>query len=148
MSKTTLPLVYSCSGCSNVAQLANTLAVRLDRAGLAEMSCIAGVGGHVQALVNKASAGRPILALDGCPLHCVSACLAQHGISADVHITLSSYGLRKRYREDCSAADADALFEDMSRIIASDFGHPRDTQAQRVTREPLLSQKMGTQAVD
>ena len=30
------PLVYSCSGCSNVAQLANTLAVRLDRAGLAE----------------------------------------------------------------------------------------------------------------
>ncbi|MCY1366507.1 DGC domain protein [compost metagenome] len=121
MSKTTLPLVYSCSGCSNVAQLANTLAVRLDRAGLAEMSCIAGVGGHVQALVNKASAGRPILAIDGCPLHCVKACLAQHGINADTHITLSSYGLRKRYREDCSAEEADALFEDMARIIASDL---------------------------
>ncbi|WP_317850995.1 MULTISPECIES: putative zinc-binding protein, partial [unclassified Pseudomonas] len=42
-----LPLVYSCSGCSNVAQLANTVALRLDRAGLAEMSCIVGVGGHV-----------------------------------------------------------------------------------------------------
>jgi uncharacterized metal-binding protein len=118
MSNTTQPLVYSCSGCSNVAQLANTLAVRLDRAGLAEMSCIAGVGGHVQALVNKARSGRPILAIDGCPLHCASACLAQHGVSADVHITLSSYGLRKRYREDCSAAEADALFADMSRIIA------------------------------
>ncbi|HAQ85985.1 MAG TPA: zinc-binding protein, partial [Pseudomonas sp.] len=47
MSKPRLPLVYACSGCSNVAQLANTLAVRLDRAGLAEMSCIAGVGGRV-----------------------------------------------------------------------------------------------------
>ncbi|MDA7086370.1 putative zinc-binding protein [Pseudomonas sp. SA3-5] len=118
MSKTTQPLVYSCSGCSNVAQLANTLAVRLDRAGLAEMSCIAGVGGHVPALVNKARSGRPILAIDGCPLHCVSACLAQHGIGADVHITLSSSGLRKRYRQDCSTAEADALFEDMQRIIA------------------------------
>lgn len=45
MNDDSLPLVYACSGCSNVAQLANTIAVRLDRAGLAEMSCIAGVGG-------------------------------------------------------------------------------------------------------
>lgn len=61
MPKTTqLPLVYSCSGCSNVAQLANTLAVRLDRAGVAEMSCIAGVGKRVGTLVNKAHSGRAI----------------------------------------------------------------------------------------
>ncbi|WP_312703760.1 putative zinc-binding protein [Stutzerimonas nitrititolerans] len=117
---TTLPLVYSCSGCSNVAQLANTLAVRLDRAGLAEMSCIAGVGGRVNSLVNKANSGRPILAIDGCPLHCARACLAQHGVTADVHITLSSYGLRKRYREDCSEDETNLLFEDMKGIIASD----------------------------
>lgn len=125
MSTPLLPLVYSCSGCSNVAQLANTLAVRLDRAGLAEMSCIAGVGGRVSSLVNKANSGRPILAIDGCPLHCARACLAQHDVIADVHITLSSYGLRKRYREDCSEAEADALFEDMRSIIASDRMKPR-----------------------
>lgn len=124
MSAATQPLVYACSGCSNVAQLANTLAVRLDRAGLAEMSCIAGVGGHVAALVNKAKSGRPILAIDGCPLHCVKACLAQHGIEADRHITLNSYGLRKRYRQDCSAEEAEALFEDMQKIIASDLSNP------------------------
>lgn len=120
MTKPTQALVYSCSGCSNVAQLANTLAVRLDRAGLAEMSCIAGVGGHVQALVNKANSGRPILAIDGCPLHCARACLAQHGVTADVHITLSSYGLNKRYRQDCSEEEAEALFAEMKNIIASD----------------------------
>ena len=33
MPDSSLPLVYSCSGCSNVAQLANTLALRLDRQG-------------------------------------------------------------------------------------------------------------------
>jgi len=43
--KPDLPLVYSCSGCSSAAQLANQLAIRLDREGLAETSCIAGVGG-------------------------------------------------------------------------------------------------------
>ncbi|WP_258292173.1 putative zinc-binding protein, partial [Escherichia marmotae] len=30
------PLVYSCSGCSSAAQMANHLALRLDRAGQAE----------------------------------------------------------------------------------------------------------------
>ena len=107
ITTTPAPLVYSCSGCSNVAQLANTLAVRLDRAGLAEMSCIAGVGGRVAALVKKANSGRPILAIDGCPMHCARACLAQHG-------------LRKRYREDCSEEEISALFDDMKDIIASD----------------------------
>ncbi|MCF7201735.1 putative zinc-binding protein [Pseudomonas oligotrophica] len=119
------PLVYSCSGCSNVAQMANTLAVRLDRAGLAEMSCIAGVGGRVEALVKKAHSGRRILAIDGCPLHCARACLAQHGVTPDVHVTLSSYGLRKRYRQDCSEEEVAALFEDMKAIIASDRMRPR-----------------------
>ena len=39
------PLVYSCSGCSNAAQMANQMALWLDCEGEAEMSCIAGVGG-------------------------------------------------------------------------------------------------------
>ncbi len=115
-----LPLVYSCSGCSNVAQLANTLAVRLDRSGLAEMSCIAGVGGNVASLVKKATAGRPILAIDGCHLQCAKACLAQHDVTATVHVVLSEYGLKKRYREDFSNEEADRLHAEMSQLIASD----------------------------
>jgi uncharacterized metal-binding protein len=48
------PLVYSCSGCSSAAQMANHLAIRLDRDNQAEMSCIAGVGGGVPGLVKTA----------------------------------------------------------------------------------------------
>lgn len=117
MPDSSLPLVYSCSGCSNVAQLANTLALRLDRAGLAEMSCIVGVGGHVAALVNKARSGRRILALDGCPLQCVEGCLNQHGLHADVHLILSQHGLRKRYGEDCTEEQSDELFEEVKQLI-------------------------------
>ena len=117
MSTKHLPLVYSCSGCSNVAQLANTLAIRLDRADVAEMSCIAGVGGNVPALVRKAQSGRRILALDGCQLHCVKSCLAQHGVTADLHLTLNEYGLRKRYGEDCTEDEADQLFAEVSNLL-------------------------------
>ena len=44
-NRSELPLIYSCSGCSDVAQLANNTAVALDHAGEFEMSCISGVGG-------------------------------------------------------------------------------------------------------
>ena len=36
--KSPLPLVYSCSGCSIAAQMANALAISLDLEGVAEIS--------------------------------------------------------------------------------------------------------------
>ena len=95
-----LPLVYSCSGCSSVAQLANDCALELDRTGRAQMSCISGVGGGVPSLQKLAQSGRPILALDGCALACVKACLAQAGITATVHLILNQEGVRKRFHFD------------------------------------------------
>ncbi len=94
------PLVYSCSGCSNIAQLANKVAVELDRAELAEMSCIAGVGGDVPSILKKAKSGRKIITLDGCHLHCAKNCLAKHNITSDHHYTLTDFGLKKRYHTD------------------------------------------------
>ncbi len=112
MQSRNLPLVYACSGCSSVAQAANQLAVKLDRAGKAEMSCISGVGGGVRSLVKTARSGRPVLALDGCALACVKACLTNAGVQPDIHLVLNQLGARKRYHADCSEAElvvADAL---------------------------------------
>lgn len=94
-----LPLVYSCSGCSSAAQMANSLALRLDRDNVAEMSCIAGVGGGVKSLVRIAQSGRPIIALDGCPLQCVRHCLANHGMTAQKHFILSEFGVVKKKKQ-------------------------------------------------
>jgi uncharacterized metal-binding protein len=99
------PVVYSCSGCSSAAQLANALAIRLDRAGVAEMSCIAGLGGDVAPLLRLARSGRPILALDGCPLVCVAATLRRHGLTPDGHVVLSDHGVRKRRHVDPDDGD-------------------------------------------
>ena len=105
-----LPLVYSCSGCSSAAQLANHAAVRLDREGLAEMSCIAGLGGDVPSLLRNAhdavAAQRPIVAIDGCVLACANKTLARHGIAASRHVELWRLGVRKRQHEDFSADEA------------------------------------------
>ncbi|ODS98900.1 MAG: zinc-binding protein [Lautropia sp. SCN 69-89] len=121
-TRSDLPLVYSCSGCSSAAQLANHLAVRLDRAGLAEMSCIAGIGGDVPALVGlarkAARAGRPILAIDGCALACALACLRQRGLAPTEHVQLADDGVRKSYHADFDAAQADLLYDRLVDRIA------------------------------
>ena len=106
-----LPLVYACSGCSSVAQLANDCAVRLDREGKAEMSCISGVGGGVVSLVKLALSGRPILALDGCALACEFACLHKAGVKADRHLVLNREGARKRFHADASAAESEQVWQ-------------------------------------
>lgn len=107
----TLPLVYSCSGCSNIAQLANQIAVDFDRNHIAEMSCIAGVGGGVKKLVKLAQSNRTIIALDGCHLHCVKNSLALQNVKPDYHFTLTEFGIKKRYREDCNQQDLDQVKE-------------------------------------
>lgn len=108
-----LPLVYSCSGCSSIAQMANHVALRLDRSGEAEMSCVAGVGGDVPSLVRVAKSGRPIVVIDGCALRCAEGCLARHGVTPDVHVTLTESGARKRFHQDFDRAEADTALADL-----------------------------------
>ncbi|MDR6536711.1 putative zinc-binding protein [Variovorax soli] len=113
------PLVYSCSGCSSAAQLANHVAVRLDRQGDAEMSCIAGVGGDVPHLLRIARSGRPIVALDGCPLNCVKSSLARHGLVPWRHYQLHQFGVRKRQHEDFDPAQASEVLRRVEQDLAS-----------------------------
>jgi uncharacterized metal-binding protein len=111
------PLVYSCSGCSSAAQMANDLAVRLDRERLAEMSCIAGVGGDVAPLVNTATSGRATMVIDGCPLECARECLERHGVSPDHHVDLAERGVSKRYHTDYDDEQAAQLFEELAETV-------------------------------
>lgn len=125
-------LVYSCSGSSNVAQLANYIAVRLDRLGLAEMSCIVGVGGDVKPLVHKATRGHPIIAIDGCPLHCVAKVLAAKAIEPEVLIALHERGLRKRQHTDFDEEEREAVFAQVLAELA-----PRLVEERPELEEPI-----------
>ncbi len=103
------PLLYSCSGCSSAAQMANYIAVQLDRNGIAEMSCIVGVGGNVKKLVKTALSGRKIITIDGCPLACSKACLGNHSINTDRHFELTALGVKKRDHEDFDMDEANKI---------------------------------------
>lgn len=109
MARHHLPLVYSCSGCSSAAQMANHIALQLDRRGVAEMSCIAGVGGDVPSLLKTARSGRPIIALDGCPLECVRHTLARHDLQPAWQFLLHEHGVKKKLQQDFDPQQAKAM---------------------------------------
>lgn len=133
----TATLVYSCSGSSNVAQLANYVAVRLDRLGIAEMSCIVGVGGDVRALVKKATAGKPVVAIDGCPLTCCEQVLQAKGVEPVRMVRLHDLGLKKRQHTDFDAAEREDVFRQVLKELAPVL------LAEDPTLEPRISAALG-----
>lgn len=127
-SKNQLPIVYSCSGCSSAAQVANDVAIAMDRRGAAEMSCIAGVGGDVAPLVNLAKSGRDIIVLDGCPLQCAKHCLARHGVKPTSHYVLSAYGVRKRQHVDPDPEETERV---LNEVMKDAFGQKTAAEGDR-----------------
>ena len=96
------PIVYSCSGCSNLAQMAHNISLTLDGDGIAEMSCIAGVVGKIEPIMAMAKSGRPIIAIDGCELGCTKTCLDKSAIKTDHYFKISDLGFEKRDKWDDS----------------------------------------------
>jgi len=113
-------IVYSCSGCSNLAQMAHNISLNLDGDGMAEMSCISGVVGKVAPIMALAQSGRPIIAIDGCDLGCTKSCLDASGLITVHYYKISDFGFEKRSKWHDSLTENsiamkniyDALFEE------------------------------------
>lgn len=88
-------VVYACSGCSDAGELADHIARQLTREGVAEMSCLAGIGGQVKSLVAKAEKAERILVIDGCPLNCAARTLRLAGFQKFEHLELHKIGICK-----------------------------------------------------
>jgi len=99
------PVVYACSGCSNVARIAHDIALNLDSDGLAEMSCVSGVIGNVEPVKEIATNADSIIVLDGCGLHCTKSCLDASNIPVQHHFVITDFGIEKRGKWQDSLAD-------------------------------------------
>jgi len=92
-----LPIVFACSGCSKAGKLAYDLAQELDRRGIAEMSCLAGVGARKLHFLRQLR-GRATWVIDGCPIQCALGVFHQAQQNVDAHIRLHDLGVRKGSR--------------------------------------------------
>jgi uncharacterized metal-binding protein len=90
-----LPLLFACSGCSYAGRMAYELAQELDRRGIVEMSCLAGIGAGKTHFLNQLR-DREVWIIDGCPIECSLGVFQQVRKRVDVHIHLHELGVRKK----------------------------------------------------
>jgi len=88
-------LIFACSGAADVGALADGAARKLTTEGAGSMFCLAGIGGRIAPIMEKTKSASKILAIDGCPLDCVSETLKQAGIERFEHLRVTDLGLEK-----------------------------------------------------
>jgi len=99
--------------------MAHDIALNLDSDGLAEMSCISGVIGKVQPIVDIAQSGRPIIAIDGCSMGCTKACLDACALKTAQYFDISSFGFDKRDKWDDSLTENSIAMTKIYRQLSS-----------------------------
>ena len=79
------------------------------------MFCLAGIGGGVEPILGKTRSASQILAIDGCPLDCVKACLTQSGFTDIAHLRVTDLGFEKGQTgiDDAAIASVVAKAEDL-----------------------------------
>lgn len=109
-----LPVVYTCSGCSNLAQLANDIGLWLHQNNHAQMASIAGVAGQVDVHLATLRSGRPVVAIDGCYRDCVKLSLQQQDVQPRWHIRLDKLKIDMRSEGSCTLQETFAAMQYVS----------------------------------
>ena len=89
-----LPVVFACAGASEAGQLAYKIALEMDRRGIAEMSCLAGLAAGKRPFLKKIK-NRSLWIIDGCPIECANALLEETWHDDIRHICLHDFGIKK-----------------------------------------------------
>ncbi|MGE5252725.1 MAG: putative zinc-binding protein [Planctomycetaceae bacterium] len=111
-------LVFSCSGSSNVGQVANLAALKLTQDGVGRMFCLAGIGGHVSGMIESTKAGKMIVGIDGCPVACAKKVLEHAGFKAHEYIQVTEMGMEKNHGFDYPPSEVDKVANHLKDRIA------------------------------
>ena len=87
-------LIYSCSGCSDVGQIADLVSRKLAKEGFGKMTCLAALGAHLSGFVESAKGAEINITIDGCPVACARKTLEHIGVTPTSFI-LTQMGLKK-----------------------------------------------------
>jgi uncharacterized metal-binding protein len=73
-------LIFSCSGASDVGELSDRVARRMMKAGVGKMYCLAGIGSHIEDIINNTKESDEIIVIDGCSTLCALKTLVHAGL--------------------------------------------------------------------
>jgi uncharacterized metal-binding protein len=89
-------LVLACSGGSNAGQIANNVMIELDKKGVGNAYCLAGIGAALSGFVESAKAAKTVV-IDGCPVGCGKKAFEKYGIEASQYFIVTELGIEKTH---------------------------------------------------
>jgi uncharacterized metal-binding protein len=89
--------IVSCSGASNVGQIANQAAIELSKAKVGGFFCLAGVGAHIKGMVKSGKGADLMISIDGCPVQCAAKTLQHAEIEPAIQVIVTELGIEKSH---------------------------------------------------
>jgi uncharacterized metal-binding protein len=87
-------IIHTCSGASDVGEIADKTARKLSKDGYGNMTCLAAIGAHLSGFVESAKGADENITIDGCPVACAKKNLEHIGVTPKSYI-LTEMGLVK-----------------------------------------------------
>lgn len=103
-------LLVTCSGGSNVGQIANQAAVELAKEGCGKLFCLAGIGAHLDTMI-VATKDRKLVVIDGSPVQCGKKILEHAGLKADLPVIVTDLVIENTHNLEVEPGDCAAVVE-------------------------------------
>ena len=124
-------ILLPCAGGSNCGQITNQVAVSLAVLGVGHIYCLAGIGAHIDGMVESARGAKRIVALDGCQVACAKKTIEHAGLPVTDWICVTEEGINKSHRLLMDEEEIELITQRTKELLAK----PSKTQGIR-DREP------------
>ncbi|NPV49348.1 MAG: zinc-binding protein [Armatimonadetes bacterium] len=111
-------LIFACSGGSNVGQLTNEAAKKLDQGGVGKFYCLAGIGGDIAGMMVNAEGADRIIALDGCDVACARKTLERANLPISCYVVVTDEGVEKGHHFAISDEEVAGLCARVQELLA------------------------------
>jgi uncharacterized metal-binding protein len=92
-------VIVACSGGSNVGQAANNAMIELDKGGIGNAYCLAGIGAALSGFIESAKAAKTVV-IDGCPVGCAKKVFEEYSIIPTQYFVVTEMGIEKNHKFD------------------------------------------------
>lgn len=101
--------ILPCSGGSNVGQIANQAAASMDMLGVGKIYCLAGIGAHIDGMVESAKSAKRLVAIDGCRVACAKKTIEHAGLKVTDWVCVTDEGISKNHNLLLAQADIEFI---------------------------------------
>lgn len=88
-------LIFACSGGSNVGQITNDAAKKLDQEGAGAFFCLIGIPAGIEGIVSNTRKADHVICLDGCSIACARKVLEQAEVPIGTYVVATELGIEK-----------------------------------------------------